>query len=67
MSDRLIQQCILQTLEPICEAKFRNHSYGFRPNRSTEHAKAMMHKMINLQHLHFVVDIDIKGFFGSPG
>jgi len=65
MSDRLIQQCILQILEPICEAKFHNHSYGFRPNRSTEHAKAMMHKMINHQHLHFVVDIDIKGFFDN--
>jgi len=65
MSDRLIQQCIFQILEPICEAKFHNHSYGFRPNRSTGHAKAMMHRMINLQHLHFVVDIDIKGFFDN--
>jgi len=65
ISDRLIQQCILQILEPICEAKFHNHSYGFRPNRSTEHAKAMMFKMINLQHLHFVVDIDILGFFDN--
>ena len=63
MFDRLTQQCILQILEPICEAKFHNHSYGFRPNRSTEHAKAMMQRMINLQSLHFVVDIDIKGFF----
>lgn len=67
MSDRLIQQCILQILEPICEAKFHNHSFGFRPNRSTEHAKAMMDKMINIQSLHFVIDIDIKGFFGAPG
>jgi len=60
ISDRLIQQCILQILEPICEAKFHNHSFGFRPNRSTEHAKATMLRMINLQKLHFVVDIDIK-------
>ena len=65
ISDRLIQQCILQILEPICEAKFHNHSFGFRPNRSTEHAKAIMHRMINLQQLHFVVDIDIKGFFDN--
>lgn len=63
ISYRLIQQCILQILEPICEAKFHNHSFGFRPNRSTEHAKATMHKMINIQKLHFVVDIDIKQFF----
>ena len=65
MSDRLIQQCILQILEPICEAKFHNHSYGFRPNRSAEHAKAMMDKMVNTQSLHFVVDIDIRGFFDN--
>ena len=32
--DRLIQQCIKQVLEPICEAKFSNNSYGFRPLRS---------------------------------
>jgi RNA-directed DNA polymerase len=65
ISDRLIQQCILQILEPICEAKFHNNSFGFRPNRSTEYAMATMHRMINLQKLHFVVDIDIKGFFDN--
>jgi len=65
MSDRLIQQCILQILEPVCEAKFHNYSFGFRPNRSTEHATATMNRMINLQHLHFVVDIDIKGFYDN--
>ena len=27
--DRLIQQCILQVLEPICEAKFHERSNGF--------------------------------------
>ena len=35
--DRLIQQCIKQVMEPICEAKFSNNSYGFRPGRSVEH------------------------------
>ncbi len=38
--DRIVQQCILQVMEPICEAKFYDNSYGFRPNRSTEHAIA---------------------------
>ncbi len=32
--DRLVQQCIKQVMEPICEAKFSDNSYGFRPNRS---------------------------------
>ena len=58
--DRLIQQCILQILEPICEAKFFKRSNGFRPNRSAEHAISQSYKFIQGQHLHFVVDIDIK-------
>ena len=63
--DRLIQQCVLQVLEPICEAKFHDHSYGFRPNRSQEHAIALVYKNIQLSHYYFVVDIDIKGFFDN--
>lgn len=42
--DRLIQQCVLQVMEPICEAKFHDHSYGFRPNRNQQHAIAQVHK-----------------------
>lgn len=61
--DRLIQQCILQILEPICEARFSDNSYGFRPLRSTEHAIAAEMRLINLTKLHFVVEVDIKGFF----
>ena len=29
--DRIIQQCFKQVLEPIAEAQFYKHSYGFRP------------------------------------
>ena len=65
ISDRIIQQCIKQILEPICEAKFHKHSYGFRPNRSTEHAIARCMKLINFSKLHYVVDIDIKSFFDN--
>lgn len=63
--DRLVQQCVLQVLEPICEAKFHDHSYGFRPNRSQQHAISQVHKNMQLSHLHYVVDIDIKGFFDN--
>lgn len=63
--DRLIQQCIKQVLEPICEAKFYEHSYGFRPNRSVEHAIASTVKHMQLEKLHYVVEFDIKGFFDN--
>lgn len=63
--DRLIQQCVLQVMEPICEAKFHDHSYGFRPNRNQQHAIAQVHKDMQRSNLHYVVDIDIKGFFDN--
>lgn len=65
IKDRLIQQCILQVLEPICEAKFYPQSYGFRPGRSAENAVANVYKRIQLQKLHYVVDVDIKSFFDN--
>ena len=63
--DRLIQQCVLQVMEPICEAKFHDHSYGFRPNRNQQHAIAQVHKDMQRSNLHYVVGIDIKGFFDN--
>ncbi len=65
ISDRLIQQCILQVMEPICEAKFYKHSYGFRPLRSTKHAIARAYFLAQAVNLHYVVDVDIKGFFDN--
>lgn len=52
--DRLIQQCIKQIMEPICEAKFSNNSYGFRPNRSVEHAINRTYTMLQMMNLHYV-------------
>ena len=63
--DRLIQQCIKQVLEPICEAKFYKHSYGFRPNRSVEHAINRTYTMLQRMSLHYVIEFDIKGFFDN--
>ena len=63
--DRVVQQCILQVMEPICEAKFSDNSYGFRPNRSAEHAIAQCMRLIQVQHMYHVVDLDIKGFFDN--
>ncbi len=63
--DRVVQQCVLQVLEPICEAKFSENSNGFRPNRSAETAIAQCMRLIQVQHMYHVVDLDIKGFFDN--
>ena len=65
IEDRLIQQCIKQVLEPICEAKFHHHSYGFIPDRSAKHAIARFNSLVHKSQTHYVVDIDIKGFFDN--
>lgn len=63
--DRLIQQCILQVLEPICEAKFFKRSNGFRPTHSAENAIAQTERMIQNIGCYYVIDIDIHGFFDN--
>ena len=65
IEDRLIQQCLKQILEPICEAKFHKHSYGFRPHRSQINAFSRAVSLANKNKLHYVVDVDIKGFFDN--
>ena len=57
--DRLIQQCFKQVLEP----HFSKHSHGFRPNHSSENAIAEAQMRMQLGHLHYVIECDIKGFF----
>lgn len=63
MIDRIVQQCILQVMDPICEAKFYEHSYGFRPCRSAENAISYAYGLAQMNKLHYVVDVDVKGFF----
>ena len=63
--DRTIQQAIAQPISDIYENIFSEYSYGFRPNRSCENAIARAESLMQVNGLHFVVDIDIKGFFDN--
>jgi len=45
--DRIIQECVRIIIEPICEAKFYPHSYGFRPYRAQKHAIRDIVNVIN--------------------
>ncbi len=53
---KIVQQCILQVLEPICETKFYISRYGFRPSQSAENTLAGSYKKIHQQNPHFVVE-----------
>ncbi|HFK1731970.1 TPA: group II intron reverse transcriptase/maturase [Bacillus pacificus] len=65
MTDRIVQEMIRIVLEPILEAQFLPHSYGFRPFRSTEHALAQTLKIINGSKLYWAVEGDIEGYFDN--
>lgn len=62
--DRIVQQAIKQVLEPILEAKFYDHSYGFRPGRSQEQAVAACNFLI-MRGYTYSVNIDIDSFFDN--
>jgi len=61
--DRLVQQAILQVLNPILDPTFSNSSYGFRPERSAHMALEQARKYVAQEGRGIVVDIDLEKFF----
>lgn len=62
VTDRLIQQAIMQVLTPLFDPTFSEHSYGFRPQRRGHDAvRKARHYM--QEGYRIVVDIDLEKFF----
>ncbi|AVK72186.1 maturase [Cupriavidus necator] len=59
--DRLIQQALLQVLQPIYEPGFSESSYGFRPGRSAQQAVLQAQRYVQ-EGRRWVVDIDLEKF-----
>ena len=62
VTDRLIQQALLQVLQPILDPTFRLHSYGFRPGRSAHEAVLAAQAYVQSGR-RVVVDVDLEKFF----
>ncbi|MGD0188244.1 MAG: group II intron reverse transcriptase/maturase [Roseiarcus sp.] len=60
--DRVIQQAVLQRLQPLWDPTFSERSYGFRPGRSAHQAVAQAQAYV-IEGRRFVVDIDLAKFF----
>ena len=60
--DRVIQQAVLQQLQPMWDPTFSAHSFGFRPGRSAHQAVAQAQAYV-LQGNRYVVDLDLARFF----
>lgn len=60
--DRLIQQCILQILQPQWDTTFHRHSYGFRPGKNAHQAICQAQSLVQ-DGRRWVVDVDLEKFF----
>lgn len=60
--DRLIQQALLQVLQPRLDPTFSDHSYGFRPQRRASDAVRRAQRYIEDGRT-WVVDVDLERFF----
>jgi RNA-directed DNA polymerase len=60
--DRLIQQALLQVLQPIIDATFSDHSHGFRPGRRAHDAVRQARGYVQSGR-RVVVDVDLEKFF----
>src|SRR5262245_46138008 len=64
--DRVVQGALKLILEPIFEADFQPGSYGYRPKQSAHAAIQRVSEAI-VQGKTYVLDLDLRSYFGAPG
>jgi RNA-directed DNA polymerase len=62
VTDRLIQQALLQVLQPLIDPTFSDHSHGFRPGRRAHDAVKAARTYVQ-SGKRVVVDVDLAKFF----
>jgi len=62
VTDRLIQQALLQVLQPLLDPTFSEYSYGFRPGRSAQEAVVRAQAYVQSGR-RIVADVDLEKFF----
>ena len=65
VADRIAQQVVKARLEPVLDPLFHADSYGYRPGKSALEAVGQARE--RCWRYDWVIDLDIKGFFGAPG
>lgn len=63
--DRVVQQSLLNVLQPIFDVDFHPSSYGYRPKRSAAQAVAKAERFVNHYGLSHVVDMDLSKCFDT--
>jgi RNA-directed DNA polymerase len=65
LEDEILQRAVVEVLNAIYEEDFLGFSYGFRPGRSQHDALDALSVGIACRKVSFVLDADVRDFFGS--
>ena len=63
LEDKIVEEAVKRTLEPIYEAVFEDSSYAYRPGRSQHQCLDALGRTIQQKKVNHVVEADIKSFF----
>ena len=65
IKDRVVQQAIVNVIEPIYDVTFHPSSYGYRPNHSQHQAVAKAERFMNKYGFTEVIDMDLSKCFDT--
>jgi retron-type reverse transcriptase len=65
LEDKVVQRAVVEVLNAVYEVDFRGFSYGFRPGRGPHHALDALAVGIMKKKVNWVLDADIRDFFGQ--
>lgn len=65
IEDKLLQNAVSKMLMPIYEDMFYPSSYGFRPEKSQHQALDALFKEVSFNQKRYIIDADIKNYFGT--
>lgn len=65
IEDKILQESVRRVLTPIYEEEFKDFSFGFRKGYSAHKAVEYMFREVSFKGLHYIIDADIKNYFGS--
>jgi len=65
IEDKILQESVRRVLTPLYEEDFKKFSYGYRSGYSAHQAIAYMFHEVSFQGMHYIIDADIRNYFGS--
>ena len=67
LEDKIVQKATVAVLNSIYEEEFLGFSYGFRPKRGQHDALDALVVGITRKRVSFILDADVRSFFGASG